>query len=42
MISMDQHLAFLVKQNLITAEQALPKAHDPSNLQKLLALGRQA
>ncbi|HBL16353.1 MAG TPA: type IV pili twitching motility protein PilT [Elusimicrobia bacterium] len=39
MISMDQHLAFLVKQKLITPELAFSKAHDPSNVKNLLALG---
>jgi len=39
MISMDQHLAFLVKQNLISLEDALAKAHDAAGLQNLLSLG---
>jgi len=41
MISMDQHLAFLVKQKLITPEDAYAKAHDASNVQKLLTMGQQ-
>jgi twitching motility protein PilT len=36
MISMDQHLAFLLKQGLISMEDALVKAHDPQNLQNLV------
>jgi twitching motility protein PilT len=42
MISMDQHLAFLVKQNLISTEDALAKAHDTAGLQNLLSMGGQA
>ncbi|MEK7656926.1 MAG: type IV pilus twitching motility protein PilT [Elusimicrobiota bacterium] len=39
MISMDQHLAFLVKQNLLKVEDAVSKARDPQNLRTLLSLG---
>ena len=39
MISMDQHLAFLVKQNLLKVEDAVSKSRDPQNLRTLLSLG---
>ncbi len=39
MISMDQHHAFLVKQNLISLEDALAKSHDEAGLKNLLAMG---
>jgi twitching motility protein PilT len=35
MISMDQYLAFLLKQNMIAPEQALAVAHDPQTVQRL-------
>ncbi|MFH2202436.1 MAG: type IV pilus twitching motility protein PilT [Elusimicrobiota bacterium] len=40
MISMDQHLAFLVKQNLVEPQEALAKAHDAANLRALLQVGQ--
>lgn len=40
MISMDQHLAFLVKQGLIDTQEALAKAHDAQNLKQLLSIGQ--
>ncbi|PCI33350.1 MAG: type IV pili twitching motility protein PilT [Elusimicrobia bacterium] len=39
MISMDQHHAFLVKQGLISLEDALAKAHDAAGLKNLLSMG---
>jgi len=39
MISMDQHLAFLVKRKLISVDDALAKSHDEAGLKNLLALG---
>ncbi|MDE2293387.1 MAG: PilT/PilU family type 4a pilus ATPase, partial [Elusimicrobia bacterium] len=41
MISMDQHLAFLVKSNMINLEDALAKAHDAEGLKALVAMGSQ-
>ncbi len=38
MISMDQYLAFLIKQKLITLEDAKAAAHDPSMIQKLVEM----
>jgi twitching motility protein PilT len=38
MISMDQHLAFLIKQDLIDLDVAISKAHDPQTLKGLLAM----
>ena len=35
MISMDQYLAFLIKQKLITLEDAKAAAHDPTMVAKL-------
>ncbi|MFA6031188.1 MAG: type IV pilus twitching motility protein PilT [Elusimicrobiota bacterium] len=37
MLSMDQHLAFLVRQKVVSLEDAIVKAHDPQNLRQLLA-----
>jgi twitching motility protein PilT len=41
MISMDQHLTFLVKQGLLDPQEALAKAHDAANLKQLLSVGQQ-
>ena len=41
MISMDQHLAFLVKQGMVEPQEALAKAHDAANLRGLLQVGQQ-
>ena len=38
MISMDQYLAFLVKQNAVKVDDALSKARDPQNLRMLLSM----
>jgi twitching motility protein PilT len=38
MISMDQYLAFLVKQNLVKLEDALVKSRDPQNLKTLMSI----
>ena len=38
MISMDQYLAFLVKQNLVKLDDALVKSRDPQNLKALLSI----
>lgn len=38
MISMDQYLAFLVKQNYVEESVALSKAHDQDNVKNLLTL----
>lgn len=40
MISMDQHLAFLVKQGMVEPREAMAKAHDASNLRQLLQVGQ--
>ncbi|MBI3297333.1 MAG: type IV pilus twitching motility protein PilT [Elusimicrobia bacterium] len=40
MITMDQHLAFLVKSNMVGLEDALAKARDPEGLKALISLGR--
>jgi len=39
MISMDQYLAFLVKQGYVEESVALSKAHDQDNVKNLLTLG---
>ena len=41
MISMDQYLAFLVKQGLLGQGEALAKAHSPDNLRLLMTMGTQ-
>ncbi len=41
MISMDQHLAFLVKSNVVSLDDALVKARDADGLKTLINLGRQ-
>ena len=41
MISMDQYLVFLIKQNLITPEEALARSHSQDNIRALLSLGSQ-
>jgi twitching motility protein PilT len=38
MISMDQYLAFLIKQNLVSDEVACAVAHDPSSVRQLVAM----
>ncbi|MBI5242176.1 MAG: type IV pilus twitching motility protein PilT [Elusimicrobia bacterium] len=38
MISMDQYLAFLVKQNLVKLDDAMMKARDPQNLKMLMSI----
>ncbi len=38
MISMDQYLAFLLKQNLVNLEDACAVAHDPSQVKQLLGM----
>jgi twitching motility protein PilT len=39
MITMDQYLSFLMKQNLITAQDALSVAHDPDTVKRLSGMG---
>jgi twitching motility protein PilT len=41
MISMDQYLAFLVKQNLVAIEEACAVAHDPATVKQLVGMGQQ-
>ncbi|MBI4348475.1 MAG: PilT/PilU family type 4a pilus ATPase, partial [Elusimicrobia bacterium] len=42
MISMDQYLTFLIKQNAINPEDAVAKAHNPETIRTLLGMGSQA
>ncbi len=42
MISMDQYLAFLIKQNLVEPEEALSVAHDPTSVKALAGMATAA
>jgi twitching motility protein PilT len=42
MISMDQYLAFLIKQNLVAVEEACAVAHDPATVKQLVGMAAQA
>jgi twitching motility protein PilT len=42
MISMDQYLAFLIKQNLVSMDEACSIAHDPGTVKQLAGMATQA